>query len=513
MKKYLVSLLSIFVITDVFAEIVYDGIDNKLNSFSDDIVYVNPGAVVEPLGSNIAIDYPALVIHNYGTITGPIDANDNSFFIYNTGIISGNIITNHGEIITQIINSGADRTNFSINPANFRVEVETGSTEIDFNNMKNLDAGKIVIKDSRIVMNSFTDWQNWEKDVDLQGAVYLVINDANTVHDGDIVTHAVSGDTVNVEILGLDGLHKANLEWVGGHWVITLVRETNYDKVDNSALETIRNGRPGDKLLSALDAAKDWQEVKRIKSLSYRFNHKILLKPVKAINSFSLVDVIKDETDTGAGISASYVLSDSVKSFGGRVYFGRKYENLYLNVGFSLNSFSYKDSLNDFTGIMYGLDIKSKQFVDKLWFREIFGANLTKFKADYITDKNEIKNNPIGFSLFGAIDTGYDFNVYEDIVLAPIVGMVWQNAKVADATDTDFYVRGGSELKYSFTTDGIKYEYSLDSFIGSSGIFSVGSKIGFWSVVDEAGAFLDITAFKDEFDWRYRFSLTGKILF
>ena len=513
MKKYLVSLLLIFVITDACAETVYDGIDNKLNSFNDDIVYVNSGAVVKPLGSSIAIDYPAVVIHNYGTITGPIDANDNSFFIYNTGIISGNIITNHGEIITQIINSGADRTNFSINPANFRVEVETGSTEIDFDNIKNLDAGKIIIKDSRIVMNDFADWRNWDKDVDIDGSVCLVITDAGTVHNGDVVNHAVSGDTVHVEILGLDGLYRANLSWVGGQWVITNVRETNYNKMENSVLETLRSGHSGDKLLSALDTAKDWQEIERIKKLSYRFNHDILLRPVRVVNDFALIDMINNEADSGAGISASYILSDSIKNFGGRIYIGKKYKNLYFNTGFTLNSFSYKDNLNDFSGLMYGLDIKSKQMVDKLWFREIFGANLTKFKADYITDKNEIKNNPIGFSLFGAIDTGYDFDVYEDIVIAPIVGLVWQNAKVADVTDTDFYVRGGSEIKYSFVTDGIKYEYSLNSFIGSNGNFSAGSKIGFWSVVDEAGAFLDITAFKDEFDWRYKFSLTGKILF
>ena len=154
MKKYLTSLISVLASFNAWA-VSYTGTGNKITEFNDDIIYVNPGAVVEPLGGNISVNYPAVEIHNSGTIIGPIDANDNSFFIYNTGTISGNIITNHGEIVTQIINSGDDRTNFTINPANFRVEVETGSTDINLDNIRSVDAGKIVIKDSRIVMNNF----------------------------------------------------------------------------------------------------------------------------------------------------------------------------------------------------------------------------------------------------------------------------------------------------------------------------------------------------------------------
>ena len=502
-----------FVFAAASGETIYSGTDNKISSFDDDIVYVNSGAVVEPLGTDIAINYPGIYIHNFGTISGSIDANDNSFFIYNTGTISGNIITNHGEIVTQIINSGADRTDFSINPANFRVEVETDSTDINLDNIRSLDAGKFVIKDSRIVMNDFTDWKNWDKDVDIEGVVYLIITDAKTVHNGDVVTHAVSGDVVNVEILGLDGLYRANLDWVGGQWVINNVRETDYDKIESSVLEKIRGGNSGTKLLNALDTATNWQEINRIKNLSYQFNHRILLRPVKMINNFTLIDMINDETDSGAGISASYVFSNSIKNYGGRICVGKRYENIYFNAGLTLNTFSYGDSLNEFSGLTYGIDIKSKQNFDKFWFREVLGASLIKFHAKYVTDENEIKSNPLGFSLFGAIDTGYDFNVYENIVVAPIAGLGWQSAKVADADETDFYARGGGAVKYSFVTDGIKYEYALESSIGNNANFSTSIKAGFWSVVDEAGVVLDATIFKDEFDWRYKFGLTGKILF
>ena len=492
MKKYLVSLISFFM---------------AFNPSFADSLYINPGDTF----GNIVVTSPSFNIYNYGTINGFIDANDNNIFLYNTGTISGNIITDHGEIVTQIIRSDADRTNFMVNPSNFRVEIDTDSTNINFDNLKTINASEIIISNSRIEINDFTDWQNWDKNVDLQGPVYLIVKGA--VHNGDIITHAVSGDTVIVEVQGLSGLYRADVVWNGGNWIITNVRETNYDKVEIETFEALRSNRSNDKLLSALDTANSWEEIEHIKNLSYQFNHKIMLRPVKAINNFSLLDMIKDETDAGAGVSTSYMLSDSINGFGGRIYTGQKYENLYFNVGFSFNSFSYKDSLNDFSGLMYGLDIKSKQLIDKIWLRETFGANLTKFKANYVTDTNEIKNNPVGYSLFGAVDTGYDFNVFEGFVVVPIVGIVWQNAKVADVADTEFYVRGGGEGKYAFITDGIKYEYSLESFVGTNGNFSTGIKIGFWSVEDEGGVDLGINAFKDEFDWRYKFSLTGKILF
>ena len=387
------------------------------------------------------------------------------------------------------------------------------AADINFDTIKTINASEFIISDSRIIINDFTDWREWDKNVDLQGPVCLVITNSDTVHNGDVVTHAVSGDTVNVEIVGLDGLHKAKLEYIGGAWTIINVRETDYSKIDNSVLEKIRDSHSGDKLLTALDSADSWEEIEHIKNLSYRFNHKILMRPVNAINNFSLLNMIKDETDTGAGLSTFYVFSDSVKNFGGRIYVGKKYENLYFNAGFTLNSFSYKDSLNDFSGLMYGLDIKSKQFVNNLWFREILGANLTKFHADYVTDKGDIKSNPLGFSWYGAFDAGYDFGVYKDITVAPIVGVVMQNSKVADVVDTDFYVRSGGVAKYSFAVDGLKYEYSLESTLGSNGNFATGIKIGFWSVVDEAGVSLDMDVFKDEFDWRYKIGLTGKISF
>ena len=58
MKKYLTSLISMFVFAAASGETIYSGTDNKISSFDDDIVYVNSGAVVEPLGTEIAINYP-----------------------------------------------------------------------------------------------------------------------------------------------------------------------------------------------------------------------------------------------------------------------------------------------------------------------------------------------------------------------------------------------------------------------------------------------------------------------
>lgn len=139
MKKYLVSLIAACLIVDA--------------CLADSISVVYGDSI----GNIIATSSP-FSIYNYGTINGSIDANDNNIFLYNTGTISGNIITNHGEIVTQIIRSDADRTNFMVNPSNFRVEIDTDSTNINFDNLKTINASEIIISNSRIEINDFTDW-------------------------------------------------------------------------------------------------------------------------------------------------------------------------------------------------------------------------------------------------------------------------------------------------------------------------------------------------------------------
>ena len=87
----------------------------------------------------------------------------------------------------------------------------------------------------------------------------------------------------------------------------------------------------------------------------------MLMRPIKVINNFSMFNQLENNDDLGFGAHASYIMSDTTNNFGGRIYVGNKIEDLYLNIGFNFNSFSYEDNINDFSGRSYGLDIRAKQ--------------------------------------------------------------------------------------------------------------------------------------------------------
>ena len=396
-------------------------------------------------------------------------------------------------------------------------------TDFDFNNLDNISAQSFLITDSSIVMDNFSDWQMCNETIELAGNVKLIINNPDSVQSGQVINYTQRGTQIFVQIKNLDKMYKPELKVEGGGIVLNIVRETDYnlifDGVDavetkkNTALEIIRDNHPNDKLLKALDGAKNYEEIKRLENLSYRFNHGILLRPIKMMTKFSLFDLIKSENDYGIGIVPYYIMSDNMDSVGGRLFVGYKNENLYFYAGINLNKFDYGDELNDFSGWVYGLDVQSKQTFDKFWLSEILGFSLAKFKADYISTDGKLKANPVASSWRGDLSAGYDFNMNENIILSPIVGFAYQPYKTADVSETDSYLHFGGDAKYFFVVEGIKYEYAVSAAYTTSGDLWANFKIGFASVVDEVDVALNTGVLKDDFDYHYKISLNTKVLF
>lgn len=481
-----------------------DGVEN---------VYVESGAEVSSLGNTITMN-GAICLHNNGIIYADINTNAQNLLVYNSGTIYGNIINTDGNV-TQVITSVPEITDINVIGGVFNVQIENFDN-LNFSAIEGISATAFDIKNTSIVINDFTQWQNWGQTVNLSGPISLIITDTNaTDYDGAIIGNIFGNNSVGVQISGLDSSVRTETEHIGNRFRLRIIRETNYNVINggaNSALEKIRQSNPDDKLIKALDSATNTNEILDIASKSYRFNHRILLQPVRVINNFALMNGINDKSDFGLGFTPMYTVSDKISNLGGRVYIGNHYNDFYFNFGLKLNHFEYSDNINDFSGFTYGADIKLKQYFKKLWFNGIGGINVTKFKANYISN-NEIKNNPYGMSWYGGIDTGYDFNISDDFSVSPFIGAIYQNYKVADVLDNDFYVRGGAGLKYSFVTDGIKYEYGLDGAIASNGNLYSSVKVGFWSITDEAGATLGVGMLQDDFDYNYQLSINAKMLF
>ena len=492
-----------------------------VSTFDDSVVYVDNGVIVSSTGNDIVMNEP-VYLYNSGQIDGTINTNGYVLVVYNSGLINGGINPNGG-LVEQVITSPSEITNIGLPMGQSPVVAIENYNNFDFNNLASINAQYFVITDSSIVIDNFSDWQMCPENIELAGNISLIINNPDSVTSGEVIKYTKSGTRIFVKINNLDKMYKPVLKVSNGGIVLDIVRETDYSVIfgdedsdenkRNTALEIIRNNHKNDKLLRALDSANSLAEIKRLENLSYRFNHGILLRPIKMITKFSMSDLITSEKDSGVGIIPYYIMSDKMDAVGGRLYIGHKQDNLYFYAGVNLNKFEYGDELNDFSGWSYGMDVQSRQTFDKFWLNEILGFSLTNFKADYISTAGKVKNNPFGFSWYGDLSCGYDFDIDENIVLSPIVGFSYQPYNIADVSEIDSFVHAGGNAKYFFVVDGIKYEYVVSAVYGTNGDLFANLKIGFTSVMDEAGVSLNTGVLKDDFDYHYKISLNAKVMF
>lgn len=394
----------------------------------------------------------------------------------------------------------------------------SNDTGINLGYIKAQSADKFEISNSTIKVDNFSDWQNWDADVDLSNVI-LQLNSADGIENGVKLNHFSSATSGNVTIKDSSSLYKTRLEAHFDDIFLYLQKVTDdYQKVfDNSdsrggVIESIRDDNPDDKVLAAMNAAENETQINSIMNSSYHFNPLILIRPIKTINRAQIINLSLDSDGVGANVD--YMMSGKTDNFAGHIYFGDKYNDFYFNIKINLNKFSYKDSLNEFDGFMYGIDLHAKQYLSNFWFDGLIGLNRTLLDADYIYKDANVSHDPKALSGYTRFGVGYDFIKITDFVISPFAGFVYQKSKIMNMSDTDFGALVGATAKYNFVMDGIKYEYGLSMTSDEKLNWHVGGDIGFTSVIDNIGASMGIDIFKDEFDnINYKLSANAKIQF
>lgn len=383
--------------------------------------------------------------------------------------------------------------------------------------IKDSGATSYTIHNANISINNFSDWQNWNADVNLNSAVCLYINHVDTASNGTEISHISNVNVVDVIVK--DPLYKimrfSPSSYSTAEYLV-LIRETDYSKVFKDSrgtfLENIRLNHPDDKMLSAMDKLSAVSEMNSVMNSAYHFNPMILMNPIKTLNRAVLTDFIS-EVNSGFGADFDYIFSDKTNNYGGHIYVADKYKDSFFKIGLNLNRFSYSDNFNDFDGMAYGLDIRAKQYVQSFWFDGIFGVNRSVFNADNIYVNGDIKDNPKGLSEYARLSIGYDIKHVSDFVLSPFAGLMFQKSDIMGLSDSDINLHTGITGKYNFVMDGIKYEYGASIATDEKANWNIETKIGFVSVVDNAGAYVGISAFRDEFATNYKLSVNAKICF
>lgn len=522
MKRFPVVVFFLMVCISAYGEtIFYAGNPYDIESFPDDEIIIENGAIINSsYGGVISINYPSVLIENYGVINANIDTNGRAIQIRNGGDINGTIIMDTGSAVMQIIKSAADINSLNVSDGHtLSVEINGFDGLADLAQLKALrNTGAFQITNSSIVMDDFSEWQNWDMDISLSGSNTLYINNPETVQSGVIIAHVVNPAGINVVLVNSENLYTVTVQPLGGGAQLSVVRETDYDKVFNNeeldVFNILRENHIDDKLLGAMDSADNIGELQSIMNSSYRFNRSVLMRPVRAIANLSLMNIFDYENSFGISFRPSYVYSKDYSGYGLRADFAGMYQDFYFDIGLFFDRFNYENDFNDFSGNIYGLDAKFKRFIDdNIWIDGGVGLLLTDFKADYIYVNNEFKNNPYGFALYGRIEGGYDYRFFDDFVFSPFLGAVFQNMQVLDFSDNDINLLGGGNIKYSFGMDGIRYEYSWGGAIATNGDIFAMLRVGFTSVSDGAGISIGLDAVKDDYAVNYRMSLTGKITF
>ena len=388
--------------------------------------------------------------------------------------------------------------------------IEPGSVSFD-----SISNQSDVVINQLVIIDNFRDWQNWDpNNVQFEDGAKLRITNTDNIKNGEKIKHVDVGDDVNITIQNTNRLYRVNMT---PDLYIHIVRETNYENVfhDNRGrfLENIRLNNPNDKMLMAMDAAKDMNEVNSIMNSSYHFNPIILMNPIKTINRAAMNDMFMNKEDDGIGANVDYITSDKISSIGTRIYLASKYNDLYFNVGVNLNRFSYSDNLNEFDGFAYGLNLRARQYLDDLWLDGLLGINRAVFSAGDIYKDGNTFNNPKGISEYARLHIRYDFTKISDVVFSPFVGMMFQKSDIVGYSDNDINLHTGLIGKYDFVMDGIKYEYGAIIATDEKANWNIGANIGFESVIDKAGAFVQVDAFKDEFGTNYKFTINAKTEF
>ena len=488
-------------------------------SFSGDFNSVNSGVVITPSYGDVINIGMSTDLENRGIINADIDLGIYNMNLYNSGEINGNIInTNHDWALTQIARSNDELTQINVvGDKKWKLQLDSlENANIDV--IQNSGANRFVFNNSSILIDDFAKWRNWDTDVLLNGENKLYVSNSYTVNSGEEIPYATDISNINVILTDVDNLHRAELKEVSGNKVLLfVVRETDYSKIFNDKrgvlLRDLRLKNPGDKLFSVMDTAGDMGQLQNAMNLSFRFNHDFLIRPIRVINNFNMNNLFLENKGNGVGVVPEYIFGNNTNGAGANIYAKNSFKGFNLGVGVNINKFHYKDDINDFGGVLIGANVNARKYMDNFWANVGLGGNFVKYQADYIYANNDIKDKPTGTSLYGTLDAGYDFYVFNNFVFSPFVGALFQKLNVLDYDDSNMNLRFGGSANYNFIVENIKYEYGASvGLISNSDMFAK-LRIGFVSLIDMVGADVVIDMFDDEFGTNYRASINAKVLF
>ncbi len=481
------------------------------------------------------------VIENVNLLTGArvyanrIDINK-SVYIDNNGHISGDVfvadgchvtLRNHGNYsggihlgrdahLTQIVNSRQDITNLSVD-GDYTVLVDASSraNNLFLSDILAIGSDRIILDNATLVLDRMVAaMANRFPSIVLNGSVTLRIDDVVNMSGLTLIENVGGSGTVDIIIANMNPLYLASSARDGDVILLDIHRETDYVKIlDNDTgrfLNTLRDWDVDNHLINKLDLATSYDELYSILSDSVHTNPIRLMDGVNLLHSFIMSDIDIDHAMT---MDYFHVSSGDMIMRGIGTNIGVRMGSLGVAMGGHMARIRDFGDLNNYSGNVYGGDVRVRLDFDRLWLRGMVGLSIAEFDVGYAWNGKEVLVNPHGRGLYGALDLGYH-GKSDGFYMRPFVGMT-AHASHVSGVGSDNMVAGriGSKMGYAYVVDGLRYDFTAHAILDTAGAMMSGISMEIYSEMDAVGATVSMDIHHDNEITSYRLLVRGRLGF
>ncbi len=432
------------------------------------------------------------VLENSGDVfvSGQIEVCDNCRLeIYNRGGFNASFKLGNNASVVQVVSENRD-----LNAIDFNVDYDILVVNADGINLSDVmhlgdAARKIYLRDSFVLW----DVGNINShNLSLDGDIRLGLDNIESILNVPILMD-VSPDTYVQVVSGglINPLFAMKTFVENDNTYVKFIRETDYTKFLDSNLGVFINSLRADDgangLVVALDNALSMDDINKIMADSVRIAPINMMDSVTAFNVFDMNDFNCENT-----FGASYMLFEDAAIYGAVLRGGINVGQMDAGVGVYANLLNATDSFEEYSGFMIGANLVGKYENDFGFLRGKVGGNMTRFDMANVFDGTKSVDNPVGYSLYGAIDVGHNFRPTNDLSVAPYVGIGTNHIEILRDAETKYFWRIGTDVSYSFEMLGIKYDYGVRFGLVSNGDLIVGGRAHFMSDMDMIGGHVGI---------------------
>lgn len=451
-------------------------------------------------------------MENRGAISGDIFmCDDCSVVLRNSGSVTGQVHVGDNAKFVQQISTYDDMTKLNVSGSNFSIHVHNKES-LNLTDIINIagNANRIVLDNSFISLTNRPNIQMFGllsgPDIELVGTVVINLDDIESFNGKLIMSNVYGDGVIRVVADKLDLLYVADALIDNGRVYLNVVRETNYQKLFGTDIgkfiNKLRTKSPDNSTVMALDNAQTLSELNHTVKKSVALNPINLMHAVKTFNGFEINSFDKPMS----GFDAMYIYSDGLDMIIGKFALGTKIDKFTIGAGAYFGALENTDDINEFSGNLYGGNLRGRYDDKSLWIDARLGFTVSEFETDMIFDGKDITTNPTGVSIYGVTDIGVRYEICNDFYALPFIGMGVENDKVLHQSDTSVFIRAGGVAGYSNTVIGIKNDYQIFATAQTDSVFTVGARLKFFSIADDAGGNVSYAINRDDIGISHKIS-------